>query len=412
MNLRSVSAMTTGLLPEVFTSAEYARRPEPVWRQLRHDHPCFHDTNQNVYILSRYDDVAGVFADHETYSAATYELSTGAVLGPTLISRDDHGHVVRRSIVAPDFVGKRLAVYLPVVEACADALISRIDASRGCDLVADLTTHLPVDVIAAMLGMEGDGDLFRTWVTEMIQGLAPGRNESGRAAHGAFCKHIAPMLDNVEEQTRTDLIAKIARAEADGERLSREELVAFCGLLFIAGGETTDKAMSSMWWHLLTDRALLDEVLAEPALWENAFSETMRRTAPVVAEDRFTRKPVHWYGVDIPEGARVRVMLGAANLDESRFADPERFDLHRADLHLGKELRSGGSTDPSRSGHFGFGLGKHFCIGYELARLESIVASRRLVEQRGVPALVPGTETVPVLSRSFRAVGSLPVTFA
>ena len=400
------------LASETLYTAEYARHPEPVWAQLRNDHPCFHDTVGNMWVLSRYDDVAAVFGDHRTYSAATYEASTGAVLGPTLISRDDQGHVTRRSIVAPDFVGKRLAAYLPMVEGCANALIARIDPMSGCDLVADLTTHLPVDVIAAMLGMEGDGDLFRGWVTGMIRGLAPGQNESGRAAHHAFCSHIAPALAGVDDPARADLIAKIARAEADGERLDHDELVAFCGLLFIAGGETTDKAMSSMWWHLLTMPDVLKEVLETPALWDNAFSETMRRTAPVVSEDRFTRSGVEWHGVEIPVGARVRVMLGAAHLDESRFADPERFDLHRLDLNLGKELRYGGSTEGGRSGHLGFGLGKHFCIGYELARLESIVGSRLLVERCGVPLLDPDSGIRPVLSRAFRAVGSLPVTFA
>ena len=398
------------LTPETFYTPEYARHPEPVWRRLRDEHPCFYDSIANLWILSRYDDVAAVFADHQMYSAATYEASTGAVLGPTLISRDDQGHVVRRSIVAPDFVGKRLAAYLPMIEACANVLIDRIDAAR-CDLVADLTTHLPVDVIAAMLGMQGDGDLFRSWVTDMIRGLSPGLNEVGRSAHRSFCSHIAPALANVDDPARHDLMAKIARAEANGERLEHDELVAFCGLLFIAGGETTDKAMSSMWWHLLTEPSLLDEVLAQPELWDNAFSETMRRTAPVVAEDRFTRGPVHWHGTDIPEGARVRVMLGAANLDESRFADPERFDLHRGDLHLGRELRYGGSTDETRSGHLGFGLGKHFCIGYELARTESIVGSQLLVERRGVPVLASAEQSPPILSRSFRAVGSLAVTF-
>ncbi len=400
------------IAPESLYDEQYSRHPERVWQQLRDDHPCFYDNIGKVWILSRYADVAAVFGDHETYSAATYEESTGVVLGPTLISRDDHGHVVRRSIVAPDFVGKRLAAYTDVVERCANDLIDRFVDKAGCDLVADLTTHLPVDVIAAMLGMEGDGQLFRDWVTAMIRGLAPSMHESGRAAHTQFCAHIAPSLVGVDDTSRTDLIAKIARAEAEGERLSHEELVAMVGLLFIAGGETTDKAMSSMWWHLLSEPDLMAQVIADPTLWDNAFSETMRRTAPVVAEDRYTRTDVQWHGVDIPAGSRVRIMLGAAHLDPTVFADPNRFDLHRTDLHLGKELRSGGSTAPGRSGHLGFGLGKHFCIGYELARMESIVGSRLVIERCGVPQLAAGSVPWPTLSRSFRSVASLPVVFA
>ena len=402
------------LQPEALHTDEYRAHPEPVWARLRHDHPIFHDTVTDIWWLTRYDDVVAVFADHETYSAATYELSTGQVIGPTLISRDDHGHVVRRKIVAPDFVGNRLATYREMIEACASELIEAFAGDGEVELVRQLTSRLPVDVISAMLGMVGDGDLFRQWVTDMIRGLAPvdDLRERGLDAHRAFCAHIAPALENVDDPGRHDHIAKIARAEVDGHRLDRDEITAFCGLLFIAGGETTDKAMSSMWWNLLTRPALYAEVLADPGLWDNAFSETMRRTPPVISEDRFTTRPVEWHGVEIPEGARVRVCMAAAHLDESVFADPLEFDLHRRDLHVGKELRSGGSTDAGRSGHLGFGLGKHFCIGYELARTEAVIGSKLLVDRCADIAIAPGTEPAPVIQgNAFQAVEELPLVF-
>lgn len=397
--------MVAALDPAVLYSPEYFAQPEPVWRRLREDHPCFHDTIGQAYVLSRYEDAVALFADHETYSAATYEGRTGAVLGPTLISRDDHGHVVRRSIVAPDLVGKRLAHYRSMIESCAHALIDRFAGQQRVDLIRQFTMQLPVDVIAAILGMEGDGQRFRDWVTVMIRGLAPELHAEGRKAHAEFCSHIAPALDGVEDPARTDFIAKIARASVDGERLDREEIVAFCGLLFIAGGETTDKAMANMWWNLLHHRDQLDAVLADAGLWDAAFSESMRLTAPVVAEDRFAMRDVEWHGVSIPKGAMVRINLGGANLDDSVFANPESFDLGRSDLHRAKELRYGGSTDEGRSGHLGFGLGKHFCIGYELARTEAIVGSQLMVERCGVPTLAPeAADARLMLTRSMRAV--------
>lgn len=402
---------------EVLHSEDYRRAPEATWERMRHDHPLVHDTTDirgEVWWLTRYDDVAAVFADHETYSAATYEDRTGAVLGPTLISRDDHGHVLRRSIVAPDFVGKRLANFFDLITACATELIDRFDPATGrVDLVRQFSKRLPVDVISAMLGMSGDGDLFRRWVTEMIMGLAPvpELREEGKAAHAAFCSHIAPALENVDDAARSDLIAKIARAEVDGFRLAREEIVAFCGLLFIAGGETTDKAIGNLWWHLLTKPDVFAEVRADPDLWHGAFSETMRRSPPVTSEDRFTTKPVQWHGVEIPVGAMVRVCLGAAHLDETKFADPLTFDIHRADLHLEKELRSGGSTHPGRTGHLGFGLGKHFCIGYELARQEAVIGSQLLLDRMTDIALVDDDGLGPRLEGSFQAVPKLEVTY-
>ena len=394
-------------------SPEFRASPEPFWRRLRHDHPCFHDTVRGAYLVTRYADVAALFADHETYSAATYEQLTGAVLGPTLISRDDHGHVLRRGIVAPEFAGKRLAQYQGAIETCANDLIDRFAGDRRVDLVRQYTRRLPVDVICVILGMSGDGDRFREWVSTMIRGLDPALHEQGRRAHAEFCAHIAPALEGVDDPSRGDMIARIARATVDGERLSHEEIVAFCGLLFIAGGETTDKAMGNMWWNLLHHRDQLDAVLADPRLWDAAFSETMRRTAPVVNEDRRTTREVVLHGVTIPAGSTVVACIGAANLDETVFADPERFDLFRTDLHLGREMRNGGATEPGRSGHLGFGLGKHFCVGYELARTESIVGSRLLVERCGVPELAPeaAASRLEVVSSMRAVVPDVPVVF-
>lgn len=393
---------------------DYRSSPETVWERMRNDHPVFWDDVAGLWWLTRYDDVAAVFADHHTYSASTYEESTGRVLGPTLISRDDQGHVVRRSIVAPDFVGKRLQRSLPMVQRCSSDLIDRFVDRGEFDLVADYSTHLPVDVISAMLGMEGDGDLFRRWVTEIIQGLAPQPDlrARGKQAHAEFCSHLASALSGVEDPARQDHIAKIARAEVDGERMSHQEITAFCGLLFIAGGETTDKAIANMWWNLWRNPALFHRVSTEPALWDNAFSETMRRTPPVTSEDRYTTTDVSWHGVEIPAGSRIRVSMGAAHLDESVFANPLDFDLDRTDLHVGKELRSGHSTDPARTGHLGFGLGKHFCIGYELARLEAIEGSKQIVER--CPEIVPATADRPgpmIQGNAFQAVTSLPMRF-
>lgn len=401
-------------LGELLTSDSYRRDPAPVWRRMRDEHPLFHDSSTDVWWLTRYDDVLEVFGDHETYSAATYEQSTGEVLGPTLISRDDYGHVVRRKIVAPDFVGNRLAGYAELISGCATDLIDRFVDDGQVDLVRQFSAHLPVDVIAGMLGMTGDGDRFRSWVTAMIMGLSGSAElrEKGLKAHTEFCAHIAPALAGVDDPQRTDHIAKIARAEVEGHRLDEEEITAFCGLLFIAGGETTDKVIANMWWNLLRSPGLLGEVLDDPGLWDNAFSETMRHTPPVVTEDRFTTAAVEWHGSEIPVGSRVRICMGSAHRDTTRFANAEVYDLHRADLHLTKELRSGAAKEAGRSGHLGFGAGKHFCIGYELARTEAIVGSKLLTERCANIRVAPGaTPFVEIQGTAFQAVAQLPLVF-
>ena len=401
------------LLSSDLYSREYRVSPEHVWERMRDDHPLFYDDIGKMWWVTRYEDVKNIFSDHETFSSSTYDLTTGQVVGPTLISRDDYGHVVRRSIVAPDFVGKRLQTYEHLISDCAENLIHQFSSSSDVSLVREFSSQLPVDVISAILGMEGDGDLFRSWVTDMIMGLSGSDElrEKGLDANAAFCSHIAPLLDGVDNSSRNDHIAKIARAEIGGHRLTKEEITAFCGLLFIAGGETTDKAIANMWWNVLSDSDIRDAVLDDIALWDNAFTETMRRTPAVISEDRFVTKPIELYECEIPEGERIRACLGAAHLDPTVFADPLTFDLFRSDLHIGKENRTGVSKDPLRSGHFGFGLGKHFCIGYELARKEAVMGSEMLVEKLGYPTLVEGQTGPVVQGNSFFAVKELSVSF-
>ena len=394
-------------------SREYRGSPEHLWEKMRNDYPLFYDDIGKMWWVTRYEDVKNIFSDHETFSSSTYDLTTGQAVGPTLISRDDYGHVVRRSIVAPDFVGKRLQTYEHLISECAEKLIQQFSSESDVSLVREFSSQLPVDVISAILGMEGDGDLFRSWVTDMIMGLSGSDElrEKGLDANGAFCSHIAPLLDGVDNPDRHDHIAKIARAEIDGHRLTREEITAFCGLLFIAGGETTDKAIANMWWNVLANPDIRDAVLDDIALWDNAFTETMRRTPAVISEDRFVTKPIELYEREIHEGERIRACLGAAHLDPTVFTDPLTFDLFRSDLHIGKENRTGVSKDPTRSGHFGFGLGKHFCIGYELARKEAVMGSEIMIEKLGSPSLGEG-QTGPVIQgNSFFAVKELLVSF-
>ena len=395
-------------------SDEYRRNPEVVWEEMRNDFPVFYDDIADMWWVTRYEDVKNFFVDYQTFSSSTYELSTGKVVGPTLISRDDYGHVVRRKIVAPDFVGNRLKSYEELIEHCVNGLIDRFASPNTVSLVSEFSSQLPVDVISAILGMEGDGQLFRQWVTAMIMGLSdsPELRQEGLDANAAFCSHIAPSLNNVDRPERTDHIAKIARAEIEGERLTKEEITAFCGLLFIAGGETTDKAIANMWWNVLNHPETLKAVLADDSLWNNAFSETMRRTPAVISEERFTTRPVEIHGSEIPKGAKVRACLGAAHLDSTVFKDPLTFDIFRPDMHLGKENRSGISKDAKRSGHFGFGLGKHFCIGYELARNEAVIGSQLILERLGTPRL-QGKQRGPVIQarNSFFAVEELAISF-
>lgn len=142
------------ILDELY-GPQYLRDPASTWTRLREQHPILHDDRQDVWIVSRYHDVATVLSDHEAYSIATYAGSTGAVLGATLIQMDGPDHVWRRSAVAPEFVGKRLEGYAHVVDAEIDRLIAAFPDGGVVDIVLDFSRFLPVNVIVALLGFGG-----------------------------------------------------------------------------------------------------------------------------------------------------------------------------------------------------------------------------------------------------------------
>ena len=398
---------------ELYTD-DHRADPHPVWTRLRHEHPIFFDTVSRTWIVTRYDDVAEVFRDHETYANGPYERSTGEVFGRTILEMGGLEHVQQRSIVAPEFVGRRLEAFAPAIGRSIDALVARFGVAPPLDLVSSFTTWLPINVIVDMLGFDltGREDVFHRWYSQMMDGLAPvpALRERGIAAHAEVCAFVDPLIDDRRACPGHDLLTRLVEAEAGGRSLDDREIQSFVSLMLVAGGETTDKAIANLWWNLLRTPAVLTAVTADPALLDPAFTETMRRDGPVLYEARDVTRDVDWYGVTVPAGSVLRACLGSANSDETVFADPRHFDLSRADLHLGKELRNGGPYPGALTGHLGFGLGKHFCLGYELARAEAVLGSRRLLD--ALPNVRLAGDLPPLeMIRSFRAARSLPVVY-
>jgi pulcherriminic acid synthase len=377
-------------------AAAYFEDPFPVWERLRHDQPLFHDTVDDRWLLTRYDDVAAIFRDHDTYSTRPYERIFTDVIGPTMVQMDGPDHDVRRSIVAPVLVGQKLERNsLPLIDAVVDDLLAKLPRSGEIDLIEGLTAPLPLKVIATILGMGEDDDAYLAEVTAKViaalSGEEPGRS-IGLEAHAKFTGHIDGLIEARTAEPGTDLISGIAHGRSEsGERLSRQEIASFIALMMVAGGETTDRGLANFIAILLEHPDVLAAIRADPGLVDPAFTEFMRRDGVVVYEDRELRRDAEWYGRTIRAGEIVRVALISANNDETVFAEPRRFDIGRPDLRLGKESRAGGRID-GVANHLGFGLGKHFCIGYQLARAEIVAATRGLLETLPDFRIVAGQE--------------------
>jgi len=409
-----MSALGTITDPADWPDEELRRDPFPFWKLLRDRHPVWRHPATGVYHVSRYHDVVAVFADSERFSNRYYAKSLGVVFGPTMLQMDGRDHVARRTIVAPEVVGRRLGGYRELIESNARDLIAAFAGEGRADLVSDFSTWLPVNVIVDMLGMPKDGlPFFHDWYQAMMAGLGHGDADlrrRGIEAHQALAAYTEPIIAERMARPGDDFISKIVHAECDGERLSMAEVQAFISLMLTAGGETTDKAIANLWANLLADPEQLELVRSDPALFDQAFSETMRHSFPVLSQVRTALVDVEIEGVTIPAGSLVNISIGSANNDETVFSDPRRFDLRRSDLWLTKELRKG-YDDGERFGHLGFGLGKHFCVGYEMARLEAVVGSQLLLETVPGLELAPGARVSFVVTGATRSAPSVPVVF-
>jgi cytochrome P450 len=398
--------------PAAWPADDFARDPFGFWQLLRDEHPCWRHPS-GVFHLTRYDDVVAVFADSDRWSNRYYAKNTGVVFGPTMLQMDGSDHVWRRTIVAPEVVGKRLEGYRTLIERNANQLIDQFVARGTADLVADFSTWLPVNVIVDMLGMPKEGlPLFHEWYQAMMAGLShldPVARRKGIEAHQALCAYTEPILAERQRDPGGDFISKILHAERDGARLTLTEVQAFISLMLTAGGETTDKAIANLWANLLADDDQFALVRADPERFDEAFGETMRHSFPVISQIRTAVTDVEFHGVTIPAGSLAQISIGSANNDERVFAEPRRFDLTRADLWRTKELRAGYDRDGVH-GHLGFGLGKHFCLGYEMARLEAVIGSQLLLER--CPGLRAAGPIAPmVVTGATRSLPGLPIAW-
>ncbi|MFN8623338.1 MAG: cytochrome P450 [Chloroflexota bacterium] len=369
---------------DLLHTAAYAADPFPAWERLRHDAPIWFDPVADRWIVSRYDDVVAVLRDSATYGVARPYRRFSDQIGPTLVNLDGPPHRVRRTIVAPEVSGQRLAAHLPrIAERAADE-VNAWPATGRVDALTTLCARLPSLVIAELLGLaDGDHGFFAACSEAILAGLGgdPEVAARGRDAHRALAAHFDPAIDRAETTPGPDLISGIATAVVDGHRLTREEIGSMISLILVAGGETTGLAIANLWATLLADPEEVAALRADPARLDAVLSEAMRLNGAVIAEDRQVNVDAEWYGVTVPAGATIRALMGSANHDETRFRDPARFDPDRADLHRGKESRPAGQDPDGRWGHVTFGAGDHFCLGYQLGRAEMAAATTALLDR-------------------------------
>ena len=406
-------ARTDSAIPDL-TAPAFKADPGTVCARLRAEAPVVRvpvrGTAGGAYLVTRYDDCAAVLRDERFVKDVRAARDPGRLglpwlpravrpLAHTMVDSDGAEHRRLRALVRDTFAPRYIAELEPRVQEVADGLLDRLATRRTADLVADYALPLPLTIIAEILGVpERDRLRFNRWVSPLLAMSASSRPSLGLVlkvpAILAMMRFLRRLVAERRAHPGDDLVSRLAGAQAEGDRLSEDELLAMTFLLLFAGYETTVNLIATGTLLLLRQPHQLAHLRADPALLGPAVEELLRLAAPVdVATERYAREDVTVGGVIIPRGALVLVGIVSANADPARFPDPQRLDPGRPDNR-----------------HLAFGLGPHYCLGAPLARLEGRVALGGLI--RRFPDLrlaVPPGQLRWRAVESLRSLAALPV---
>ena len=316
-----------------------------------------------------------------------------------ILNLDPPDHTRLRRLVQQVFTPRMVDQLAPRVQAMVDDVLDAAVARGGeLDVIADLAFPLPFRVITEMLGMPvAEEARMRELAHTLTLGLEP-------LLALQYLKEIADASDEVVEHVldaiewkranpADDLLTALLAAEADGDRLSPEELLDQIILLYLAGHETTVNLIGNGTYALLRHRAELERWRDDPSLDANAVDELLRYDAPVQFSRRVTTAELEFGGQTIEQGVFVLTCLASANRDPAKWGD----DAQALDL-----ARAGAAQ------HLAFGSGIHHCLGASLARLEGRLALGTLIRRfprlelaTDVPAwngrlVLRGLDTLPV----------------
>ncbi len=359
--------------------------PYPLFDELRQKQPVHWCSPLNTWLGFRYDDTMAAVKDPRLISGRgpVYEriVNDGnrdkvepliGHLNMWLQSINPPRHTRLRKLAGMAFTPRMIRNMIPRIE---QIVVDRLDLVRQkgqCDFVEEFCYWVPATVICDMLALpQDDHDQFRDWVGNLMPFTAGAGPYLYEAIDGAY-DGLSQLIDYFEKiiakrrrQPGEDLISALVAAEVDGDRLSDEELFGMCVFLFVAGHETTMSLFGSATYLLLTHPDQRTHFDPDDAVAvDMAIEECLRYESPVTRAPRVAGEDMTLRGQLIRKGDSVTFLLGAANRDPGQFEGAGRFDITRA-----------------ANKHLAFGFGRHFCIGAELARLESRIGLPMIFKQ-------------------------------
>lgn len=331
---------------------------------------------QPAWMILNHADVSAAYLDEERMPcSAAYQLHSEPVMGRMMLSMDGDEHRVNRLLISKAFQPKAIRelaenLLYPLAHEFVDSFTGRTQL----DIVEDYAHKYPFSVITRMLGIPVDNhEKMIYWANALFSFMSD--PEESRRVTAEFTEFLTDVVEARRSEPQNDLITQLVQAEAEGQRLSNEEVFSFIRLLFPAGADTTFHAIGSLMLHALTQPGLREHLLEHREDRDKAVEEALRLDGTIALQARYTKNSVNVAGVDIPANSWMLYGIAPANRDPLMFPEPDTFDLQRAP---GKPLT--------------FGKGPHFCLGSHLARAEMRASIDVLLDRMQGLRLAPGTQ--------------------
>lgn len=341
--------------------------PFPYYEILREQYPCYWSENGKLWILSRYDDIVEAARDWQTFSSSQGNMidelpgRAGATLGTTDPPRHDRLRALSQAAFARKNIEHLIA---PTIEI-ADRSLDRICEAKAFEFVADFSSQITVGLLFRTMGLpERDhADIRRKVILAVSTDKSvKGRNPEHVAAFKELSDFLTAEVAVRRANPRDDLITHLAEAEIDGDRLSEREIVLTTATFVTAGVESLSSFMSMFALNLHDHPDARRRIAANATLIEPAIEESLRFNTSAQRFKRVVMRETTVHGQSMRVGDKVALAFGSGNRDRRKFPDPNVYDVDRRP-----------------QGHLGFGMGKHFCLGSQMARLVTAVAMKRFL---------------------------------
>ena len=371
---------------EKLVSDEFLDDPYPVLRQLRREEPVYWSESIGGWIVTRYDDIVPTFRDvahfsnYGRFAKVVEYLSTDVrkKFAPfenhyrqkSMLQSDPPDHTRLRALIVRVFNANSIEAMRPMIKKIVNQVIDEVEARGQMDVIRDLAFPLPFNILGSIMGLPiADQDRVKLWADEILlfQGVnrpAEAILERSQAALLAMRSYLTDLVNEKRRRPSDDMISQLVAVDAEGSRLTEQELVYTCITLLGAGHETTTSLIGNGLYTILSLPQEWRKLRQNPLLLNSAIEEMLRFESPVARQPRVVKGDIQLGGKKMMEGQVAFQMLNSANRDPDHFPEPDKFDIER-----------------QNNKHIAFGMGIHFCVGAGLARTEAQEVFKAIIER-------------------------------